>query len=50
MLPVGGTVQVRRVQMRFPSRIPNAEKKPGKYPVGPPHDYTILDGESVSTG
>lgn len=46
ILIVGGcAVQVRRVQMRFPSRIPTADRKPGKYPLGPPHDFTILDGE-----
>lgn len=41
-------VQVRRVQMRFPSRIPTAERQRGKYPLGPPHDFTILDGEHAA--
>jgi hypothetical protein len=40
-------LQVRRVHMRFPSRIPSADRKPGGYPLGPPHDFTILDGEHV---
>lgn len=31
--------------MRFPSRKPSSARKQGEYPMGPPQDYTLLDGE-----
>jgi mRNA-capping enzyme len=35
---------VRRVTMRFPTLLPPEKGKP-EYPVGPPHMWTLLDGE-----
>lgn len=42
MRPCG--LQVRRVHMRFPSLKPPVGRKPNEYPLGPPHDFTLLDG------
>lgn len=41
--------KVKRVQMRFPTALKHKPKQPGPavYPVGPPHDRTLLDGEMV---
>jgi hypothetical protein len=36
-------VQVRRMHMRFPTLLPVQQK--GHHPVGPPHHWTLLDGE-----
>jgi len=40
--------QVRRVHLRFPTLLPPGKHPASGHPVGPPHDHTLLDGETLN--
>ena len=42
-------LQVRRMHMRFPTLLPKPAPT-GAHPVGPPHHWTLLDGEQQQQG